>query len=112
MQPGRLIWAEYYRFDANGSYVGRSDYSDGPVGRQVIYSSYRIHFGNFGGVPVKILYALLGLSLTVISVTGINIWLARRKTRDYLNDLWIGSVWGAPAALALTAVTEILLNIP
>lgn len=112
VQPGRLIWAEYYRFDANGSYVGRSDYSDGPVGRQVIYSSYRIHFGNFGGVPVKILYGLLGLSLTVISVTGINIWLARRKTRDYLNDLWIGTVWGAPAALALTAVTEILLNVP
>ena len=82
--------------------MGRSDYSDGPVGRQVIYSSYRIHFGNYGGVPVKILYGLLGLSLTVISATGINIWLARRKTRDYLNDLWIGTIWGAPAALALT----------
>ena len=112
VQPRRLIWAEYYRFDANGSYLGRSDYSDGPIGRQVIYSSYRIHFGNFGGVPVKILYGLLGLSLTVISVTGINIWLARRKTRDYLNDLCIGTVWGAPAALALTAVTELLLNLP
>ena len=48
----------------------------------------------------------------MISVTGINIWLARRKTRDYLNDLWIGTVWGAPAALALTAVTELLLNLP
>jgi uncharacterized iron-regulated membrane protein len=112
VQPGRLIWAEYYRFDANGAYLGRSDYSDGPIGRQVIYSSYRIHFGNFGGMPVKILYALLGLSLTVISVTGINIWLARRKTRDYLNDLWTGTVWGAPAALALTAVSEVLLNLP
>lgn len=112
VQPGRLIWAEYYRFDRSGNYIGRTDYSDGAVGRQVIYSSYRIHFGNFGGVPVKILYALLGLSLTVISVTGINIWLARRRTRDYVNDLWIGTVWGAPAALALTAITEILLNVP
>jgi uncharacterized iron-regulated membrane protein len=112
VQAGRLIWAEYYRFDSNGRYVGRTDYSDGPVGRQVIYSSYRIHFGNFGGVPVKILYALLGLSLTVVSVTGINIWLARRKTRDYINDLWIATVWGAPAALALTTITEILLNVP
>jgi uncharacterized iron-regulated membrane protein len=112
VQPGRLIWAEYYRFDANGAYLGRSDYSDGPIGRQVIYSSYRIHFGNFGGIPVKIIYSLLGLSLTVISVTGINIWLARRKTRDYLNDLWTGTVWGAPPALALTAISEVLLNIP
>jgi uncharacterized iron-regulated membrane protein len=112
VQPGRLIWAEYYRFDGAGNYIGRTDYADGAVGRQVIYSSYRIHFGNFGGVPVKILYSLLGLSLTVISVTGVNIWLARRKTRDYINDLWIGTVWGAPAALALTTITEVLLNVP
>ena len=112
VQPSRLIWAEYYRFDSAGQYIGRTDYSDGAVGRQVIYSSYRIHFGNFGGVPVKILYSVLGLALTVISVTGINIWLARRKTRDYINDLWIGTVWGPPAALALTTTTEILLNVP
>lgn len=109
---GRFIWAEYYRFDGDGAYLGRSDYSDGPIGRQVIYSSYRIHFGNFGGWAVKVLYALLGLSLTIISATGINIWLARRQTRDYLNDLWIGTIWGAPAALALTAVTEVLFDIP
>jgi uncharacterized iron-regulated membrane protein len=112
VQPGRLIWAEYYRFDGAGTYLGRTDYSDGPIGRQVIYSSYRIHFGNFGGLPVKILYALLGLSLTVISATGINIWLARRRTRDSLNDLWMGTIWGAPAALALTAVTEVVLDVP
>ena len=112
VHPGRLIWAEYYRFDGDGAYLGRSDYSDGPIGRQAVYSSYRIHFGNFGGWPVKVLYGLLGLSLTVISATGINIWLARRKTRDYLNDLWMGTIWGAPAALALTAVLEVLFDIP
>jgi uncharacterized iron-regulated membrane protein len=109
VHPGRLIWGEYYRFAASGgTYLGRTDYSDGPVGRQAIYSSYRIHFGNFGGLPVKVLYGLLGLSLTVISATGINIWLARRRTRDYLNDLWTGAVWGAPLALALTALTEVM----
>jgi uncharacterized iron-regulated membrane protein len=111
-QPGRLIWAEYYQFDGAGTYLGRTDYSDGPVGRQVIYSSYRIHFGNFGGWPVKVLYGLLGLSLTVISASGINIWLARRRTRDYLNDLWMGTIWGAPAALALTAVTTVVFGVP
>jgi hypothetical protein len=71
-----------------------------------------VHFGQFGGWPVKLLYAALGLSLTVISVTGINIWLARRKVRDYLNDLWAGSVWGAPMALAFTAITAVLFGVP
>jgi uncharacterized iron-regulated membrane protein len=112
VQPRRLIWAEYYRFDAAGNYVGRTDYSDGPIGRQVIYSSYRIHFGNFAGWPVKVLYGVLGLSLTIISATGINIWLARRRTRDYVNDLWMGTVWGAPLALALTAVTAVVFHLP
>lgn len=112
VHPGRLIWAEYYRFGADGAYLGRSDYSDGPAGRQMAYSIYRVHFGQFGGWPVKVLYGLLGLSLTVISATGVNIWLARRTTRDYLNDLWAGTIWGAPAALALAAVSEVLLDIP
>lgn len=111
VQPGRLIWADYHRYDANGAYLGRTDYSDGPVGRQVAYSTYRVHFGQFGGVPVKLLYAVLGLALTVISATGINIWLTKRRTRDYLNDVWAGTIWAPPAALALTAITEVLLDV-
>src|SRR5690606_31785593 len=47
-----------------------------------------------------------------IAVTGINIWLGRRRTRDYLNDVWAGTIWSPPAALALTAITEVLLDIP
>lgn len=110
--PQRLIWAEYYRFDGDGTYLGRTDYSDGPIGRQIIYSFYRVHFGNFAGWPGKVLYALLGLSLTVVCATGVNIWLAKRRTCDYLNDLWMGTIWGAPMALALTAVTTVVCGIP
>lgn len=110
--PGRLLWAEKYRFDARGEYLGSADYASGPAGRQAVYSTYRLHFGHFGGWPVKIVYAVLGLALTIVSATGVNVWLARRKTRDYLNDLWAGTVWGAPASLALTGVSQVLLNVP
>ncbi|MGE0625572.1 MAG: PepSY-associated TM helix domain-containing protein [Pseudomonadales bacterium] len=109
---GRLIWAEQYHFDAAGSYLGKVGYSDGDVGRQAIFSVYRIHFGHFGGPGVKVLYLVLGLALTVVSVTGINVWLARRRGRDHLNDLWSGFVWGAPPALGLTAIAQVLLGIP
>ena len=45
-------------------------------------------------------------------MTGINVWFARRKTRDYLNDVWAGIVWGLPLALVVSAVTQVLLDIP
>ena len=109
---GRLIYAEQYRFDTAGNYLDKAGFSDGDAGRQAIFSVYRIHFGHFGGFTVKILFGILGLALTVVSVTGINIWLARRKTRDSLNNLWIGFVWGTPVALAATAITQIIFNIP
>jgi uncharacterized iron-regulated membrane protein len=110
--PGRLIYSENYRFDSAGNYLGKAGFSDGEAGKQAVYSVYRLHFGHFGGLPVKILYGVLGLALTVISVTGVNIWLERRKKRDALNDLWTGFVWGVPAALALTALTQAILHIP
>lgn len=110
--PGRLIYSENYLFDANGNYLGKKGFSDGEVGKQLVYSVYRLHFGHFGGFPVKIAYGILGLALTVISVTGVNIWLARRKTRDYLTDLWAGIVWGVPPALTLAAITLVLFHIP
>ncbi|MGH8167517.1 MAG: PepSY-associated TM helix domain-containing protein, partial [Woeseiaceae bacterium] len=110
--PGRMIYSENYLFDASGTFLRTDGFSDGEVGKQAIYSIYRLHFGHFGGLPVKVVYGLLGLALTVVSVTGINVWLARRKTRDYLNDVWAGVVWGVPLALAVSAVTQVLLNIP
>ena len=110
--PGRLIYAEQYRFDSAGNYLDKVGFSDGEAGRQIIFSVYRIHFGHFGGFAVKILYAIFGLALTIVSVTGINIWLVKRKTRDYLNNVWTGLVWGTPAALVLTGITQVIIGIP
>lgn len=112
LHPGRLIYAENYLFDASGNFLRSDGFSDGASGKQVIYSIYRLHFGHFGGLAVKLAYGLLGLALTVVSVTGINVWLARRRTRDYLNDAWNGIVWGAPVAFAVTATTQIILGWP
>ena len=109
--PGRLIYSEMYRFDANGNYINHQGLSDGITGRQLLYSVYRIHFGHFGGLLVKIAFVLLGLSLTVISVTGINIWLKKREQQDWINHAWCGIVWGLLIALVASACCSILLNI-
>lgn len=106
--PGRLVYSEIYRFDTAGDYLGHQGLSDGPVGRQAAYSVYRLHFGDFAGWPVKLLYLLMGLALTVICASGVNIWLAKRSDRSAVNDLWVAVVWGSPAALALAAAGAML----
>ncbi len=108
----RLVFEELYRFDSRGRYVDSPNLANGSIGRQVVHSAFRLHFGYFGGLPVRIFYGILGLALTIVSVTGGNVWLARRKTRDYLNCLWAALVWGPPAALALTAITQVIFGIP
>ena len=108
--PGRLAYSEIYRFAADGSFLGHQGLTDGPAARQIAYSVYRVHFGHFGGVPVRIAYLVLGLALTVVSVTGVNVWLARRGRIDRLNDLWVACVWGSPFALVVAAFFSLLLG--
>lgn len=102
--PQRLIYSEIYRFHADGSLINHQQFSDGAVGRQVAYSVYRLHFGHYAGQWVKVIYGLLGLALSVVCASGINIWLAKRKHESALNDLWVAIVWGLPLALALSAL--------
>lgn len=104
--PHRLVYGETWRFDADGNLVGSHNMSDGPAGRQVAASVYSLHFGDFGGQPVKFVYALLGLALTVMIAAGMDIWLVKSaskgRPRPALHRLWIVLVYGAPAAIALT----------
>lgn len=107
----KLIYSEQYRFDAHGNYLDKVGYADGEPGQGAVFSVYRLHFGHFGSEFVKLLYGLLGLALTVICVSGINIWLQKRTKRDGLNSLWLGLVWGTPVALALAGIAQIGLQL-
>ncbi|PCJ23368.1 MAG: peptidase [SAR86 cluster bacterium] len=111
-QPGLLAWSENYRFDTAGNYLGAAGYTEGEAAQQVLYSVYRIHFGHFGGFITKLFYVVLGMSLTVVSATGINIWLQKRKYRDALNLIWPGIVWGMPLALVVASFTQVIFHLP
>lgn len=41
-----------------------------------------LHFGDYGGLPLKILWALLDLVTIVVLGSGLYLWIARRRTRD------------------------------
>jgi len=106
--PQRLTYSEMYRFQANGEFISLQGLAAGELGRQVAYSVYRLHFGHFGGFWVKVIYGALGIALTVVSASGINIWLAKRKQRSVINDVWVAIVWGLPLALVLSALFSLL----
>ena len=110
----RLIFGEYYLFDARGRFEGTAGLADGALGQQAAASNYNLHFGNYGGLPVKLAYCLFGLALTVVSATGVHIWLGKRRRRGHheprLRAAWNGLVWGAPAALVLTLAARLVLG--
>lgn len=43
--------------------------------------SQPLHFGDYGGLPLKILWALLDIATIVILISGLYLWLAKRKTK-------------------------------
>ena len=66
----RLIFGEYYAFGPQGEFHGTAGMADGTVGQQLAASTYNLHFGNYGGLPVKIAYIVFGLALTVVARPG------------------------------------------
>jgi uncharacterized iron-regulated membrane protein len=50
-----------------------------PAARRFGYLFYPLHIGSFGGWAVRVLYALAGLAPVALAVTGIAIWLVRRR---------------------------------
>lgn len=106
LHPRRLIFGEYYRFDAAGTFKGTVGMADGALGQQAAASNYSLHFGSYGGLPVKLAYLIFGAALTAICATGIYIWLGKRDRRGMasprLRAFWDATVIGVPGVLAAT----------
>ncbi|MGF7153627.1 PepSY-associated TM helix domain-containing protein [Novosphingobium gossypii] len=109
--PGHLTRAESYIFSPDGTLKQKAGFTDGNVGMRIYGMLTPLHYGTYGGLPLKVIYALLGGGLTLIAATGGNVWLARRRDQGRaaprLERLWAGILWGQPLALALAAVGEV-----
>ena len=49
-----------------------------PANRYDIINA-QVHYGRYGGLPVKILYSLFGLTGGLLSITGFLLWIRRRS---------------------------------
>lgn len=55
--------------------------SDSAMGIKLLATVTPIHFGEFGGLTSKIVYAFIGLSAPILSITGFFIWYFREKRK-------------------------------
>lgn len=46
---------------------------------KAIEVSRPLHFGDYGGLPLKILWALMTIVTTVVLISGLYLWLARKR---------------------------------
>jgi uncharacterized iron-regulated membrane protein len=52
-----------------------------PLGKRLLAFSGPMHFGNWGGIIVKILYCFFGLTPALLSITGFLIWMRTPKKK-------------------------------
>ncbi|XSG83423.1 MAG: PepSY-associated TM helix domain-containing protein [Methyloligella sp. ZOD6] len=109
--PGHLSVANPYYFDGSGRLVGDGGLETGSIGQQILGALQSVHFGWFAGMPVKIAYGLLGLALTIVTHTGVTIWLHRRREKGnptpFWERIWAALAWSQPFALAVAALAAL-----
>jgi uncharacterized iron-regulated membrane protein len=57
-----------------------TDSRDMPWYVATLLLSQPLHFGDYGGMPLKIIWAILDIITIVLLVTGLYLWLRRRKS--------------------------------
>jgi uncharacterized iron-regulated membrane protein len=87
---------------ATGAVIRRFDATNTPPGVRLANAMAPLHFGNWGGLPVKILWCLLGLAPGTLAATGFLMWWNRVLRRR----------WRAWQTLRIVAVPERALASP
>lgn len=77
--PHERAWDTLTVDASSGRIVKREDYVDLPRGRRFIGALYPLHSGSFFGRPGLYLMSLASLLMPVFTVTGLWLWLQRRR---------------------------------
>jgi uncharacterized iron-regulated membrane protein len=57
-----------------------TDARDMPWYVTALLVSQPLHFGDYGGMPMKVIWALLDIVTIIVLGSGLYLWVARRKT--------------------------------
>ncbi len=58
-----------------------------PMYMTALLLSQPLHFGDYGGMPLKILWAILDLITIVVLVSGLYLWAKRGSTESRINEI-------------------------
>ena len=76
--PLRSPWGSSVKFDAqSGQVVKITDVGKEPLWAQIEDTFAPLHYGLFGGLPIKILWCIFGLAPGTLAVSGFIIWSRR-----------------------------------
>lgn len=76
----RSPYGSIITFDGNtGALKSAVAAHDADIGAQILDAFRPLHYGNFGGLPVKILWCLGGLAPAILSISGTFLWWKRRS---------------------------------
>jgi uncharacterized iron-regulated membrane protein len=59
-----------------------TDMRDMPWYVNMLFISQPLHFGDYGGMPLKILWAIFDVVTIFVLVSGLYLWFARRKSQE------------------------------
>lgn len=103
---GRLVYYPTVSLSgAAGTVLEVVDWSREGLGRRLYAMLTPLHYGSFGGLAVKLLYAALGISLCMLSVSGLRIWrsrLAGDADTAAFPKAMTGVIVGLPMATGVT----------
>jgi uncharacterized iron-regulated membrane protein len=80
--PLRSPYGTHVAYDSQtGIHKSTFDLRTAGAWAQAVDAFTPLHFGNFGGLPIKLLWCLGGLTPGVLAVSGFIIWQQRRRKR-------------------------------
>lgn len=98
------------------SELARYDIREESLGDKVYYAQEGLHFGNFGGTWVKLIYSFFGITSGVLSILGFVLYLERTKSKQKMKvnykttgkkiGLW--SLWFTVICVVLYIMTSTL----
>ncbi|TQV78729.1 PepSY domain-containing protein [Exilibacterium tricleocarpae] len=75
---------------ATGEFVGLKHM---PWYAQALSLSRPLHFGDYGGLPLKVVWALMNLFTIIVLLSGVYLWMARRRGKDSAESINRSGKW-------------------
>ena len=71
----------------DGHYVGKRIPWQGTAGDIIVQAQFPLHSGRILGVPGRVLISVMGLVVAMLSITGVYLWLKKRKARQVSSTI-------------------------